>query len=237
MFENFASLHCRFYNNKYRSWESSFPFLYFLKVVISVYSMYIHIWCWCRPLPTHVSVSTRLTKKKQKKWFLPQTHRLGSWGSCYRSNHGRQKRDAYKHTGQVHTHTHTTDTHLINSSDSSQEVTLSQHTHTLPKKGGKGYRQEAWELQGQQVTLLMEEILNGTGRRKCTHTLAGSDATLRSYGLWHSVGSHRIGGQTSGLFTFVFFLTKSCRTTFFDMLGIFFSEVDEKINITPMSAW
>lgn len=136
---------------------------------------------------------------------------------------------------QVHTHTHAHTPHQLVGFISGD--TLAQHTYTLPKKGGKGYRQKVWELQGQQVTLLIEEILNGTRGRKCTHThtLAGSDATLRSYGLWHSVGSHHMVGKYQVyllLIGFFFFFTKSFRTW-----GISFSEVDEKINITPMSAW
>ncbi len=72
----------RIYNNKYRS-RVFFYLPILLKVFISVYRIYIHIRCWCRPPPTHVLVSLRLTKQnKTKNGFSPPTHRLGSWGSC-----------------------------------------------------------------------------------------------------------------------------------------------------------
>lgn len=34
-----------------------------LKVVISAYSMYIHLWCWCLPPPTQSAHDWRKTKK------------------------------------------------------------------------------------------------------------------------------------------------------------------------------
>lgn len=73
MFENFASLHCmRIYNNKYRS-RFFFCLPILLKVVISVYSVHIHIYdCWCLS-PARPRVGQLTTYKNG--FFLPLTHK------------------------------------------------------------------------------------------------------------------------------------------------------------------
>ena len=137
--------------------------------------------------PAHPSVG-QLTADKTKKWFLPLTHRLGSWGSCYRSNHGLRKKDVYEHRKTFrHTRTHVI---IYNHLSFLSRGHLLCNTHSHLQKGRNKTQDNRFKSHTDNRSHYFKRGFSTAQGDREMHEHRQGTVTLRLCGLWHSVGSY-----------------------------------------------